>query len=193
MFRTRRGELSLAVESWTLLTKALRPPAEKWHGLQDVETRYRQRYADLIANPEVAQRFRLRSAIISGMRRYLEDRGFIEVETPILQPLPGGALARPFATHHNALDVDLYLRIAPELYLKRVMVGGFDKVFEIGRNFRNEGISLIHNPEFTMMELYWAYVDYKPVMELVEQMISTLAQEVLGTDGPRRSGSARST
>jgi lysyl-tRNA synthetase class 2 len=181
VFRTRRGELSLAVESWTLLTKALRPPAEKWHGLQDVETRYRQRYADLIANPEVARRFRLRSAIISGMRRYLEDRGFIEVETPILQPLPGGALARPFITHHNALDVDLYLRIAPELYLKRVMVGGFDKVFEIGRNFRNEGISLMHNPEFTMMELYWAYVDYEPVMELVEQMVSALAREVLGT------------
>ena len=181
VFRTRRGELSLTVESWTLLTKALRPPAEKFHGLQDVETRYRQRYADLIANPEVAQRFRMRSTIISGMRRYLEDRGFIEVETPILQPLPGGALARPFVTHHNALDVDLYLRIAPELYLKRVMVGGFDKVFEIGRNFRNEGISLIHNPEFTMMELYWAYVDYKPVMELVEQMVSTLAQQALGT------------
>lgn len=180
-FRTRRGELSLMVESWELLSKALRPPPEKWHGLQDVQTRYRQRYADLVANPEVAQVFVLRSLLLSAMRGYLEDRGFIEVETPILQPLPGGALARPFATHHNALGVDLYLRIAPELYLKRLLVGGFDRVFEIGKNFRNEGISPLHNPEFTMMELYWAYVDYREIMALVEEMIPALAQALLGT------------
>jgi lysyl-tRNA synthetase class 2 len=181
VFRTRRGELSVMVESWRLLTKSLRPPPEKWHGLQDRETRYRQRYADLIANPQVAEQLRMRSRVIAAMRRYLEDRGFLEVETPILQPLPGGALARPFSTHHNALGVDLYLRIAPELYLKRLLVGGFDKVFEIGKNFRNEGISLVHNPEFTMMELYWAYVDYREIMELVEEMVSVLAEEVLGT------------
>jgi lysyl-tRNA synthetase class 2 len=180
VFRTRRGELSLMVESWVLLTKALRPPPEKWHGLQDVETRYRQRYADLIANPEVSQQLLVRSRLVSAMRRYLENRGFLEVETPILQPLPGGALARPFSTHHNALDVDLFLRIAPELYLKRLLVGGFDKVFEIGKNFRNEGISQIHNPEFTMMELYWAYVDYREIMELVEEMVHDLARTVLG-------------
>lgn len=181
VFRTRRGELSLFVESWELLTKSFRSPPEKFHGLQDRETRYRQRYADLIANPAVGRQLRLRSALVSAMRRYLEDRGFIEVETPVLQALPGGALARPFATHHNALDVELYLRIAPELYLKRLLVGGFDRIFEIGKNFRNEGISPVHNPEFTMLELYWAYVDYHEIMELVENMISTLAQEVLGT------------
>jgi lysyl-tRNA synthetase class 2 len=181
VFRTRRGELSLFVESWTLLTKSFRSPPEKWHGLQDRETRYRQRYADLISNPAVARQLRTRSALVSAMRRYLEDRGFIEVETPVLQPLPGGALARPFVTHHNALDVDLYLRIAPELYLKRLLVGGFDRIFEIGKNFRNEGLSPVHNPEFTMMELYWAYVDYHEIMELVENMIPALAQEVLGT------------
>jgi lysyl-tRNA synthetase class 2 len=181
VFRTRRGQLSLMVESWELLSKALRPPPEKWHGLQDVQTRYRQRYADLVANPEVAATFVLRSGLLSAMRRYLEDRGFIEVETPVLQPLPGGALARPFVTHHNALGVDLYLRIAPELYLKRLLVGGFDRVFEIGKNFRNEGISPVHNPEFTMMELYWAYVDYREIMELVEEMIPALAQTLLGS------------
>jgi lysyl-tRNA synthetase, class II len=180
IFRTRRGELSLMVESWELLTKALRPPPEKWHGLQDVETRYRQRYADLVSNPDVAGQLLLRSRLVSAMRRYLEERGFVEVETPILQPLPGGALARPFVTHHNALDVDLYLRIAPELYLKRLLVGGFEKVFEIGKNFRNEGISQIHNPEFTMMELYWAYVDYREIMELVEDLVHDLAVELLG-------------
>lgn len=181
VFRTRRGELSLFIESWELLTKSFRSPPEKFHGLQDRETRYRQRYADLIANPGVGRQLRLRSALISAMRRYLEDRGFIEVETPVLQALPGGALARPFATHHNALDVELYLRIAPELYLKRLLVGGFDRIFEIGKNFRNEGISPVHNPEFTMLELYWAYVDYHEIMELVENMISALAQEVLDT------------
>jgi lysyl-tRNA synthetase class 2 len=181
VFKTRRGELSVFVEGWTLLTKSVRPLPEKWHGLQDRETRYRQRYADLIANPPVAAQLKARCAFISAMRRYLEDQGFVEVETPILQPLHGGAIAKPFVTHHNALDTDLYLRIAPELYLKRLLVGGFDKVFEIGKNFRNEGISLVHNPEFTMMELYWAYVDYNEIMELVEQMIPVLAQEVLGT------------
>lgn len=181
VFRTRRGQVSLMVDAWWLLSKALRAPAEKWHGLQDVQTRYRQRYADLMANPEVAQVFLLRSRLLSAMRRYLEDRGFVEVETPILQPLPGGALARPFVTHHNALGVDLFLRIAPELYLKRLLVGGFDRVFEIGKNFRNEGISQVHNPEFTMMELYWAYVDYREIMELVEEMVSALAREVLGS------------
>ncbi|MCL5735358.1 MAG: lysine--tRNA ligase [Actinobacteria bacterium] len=180
VFRTRRGELTLFAESWVLLTKSLRPLPEKWHGLHDRETRYRQRYVDLIANPEVAWQLRARGKLVSAMRRYLEDRGFVEVETPILQPLPGGALARPFVTHHNALDTDLYLRIAPELYLKRLMVGGFDRIFEIGKNFRNEGISLVHNPEFTMMELYWAYVDYNAIMELVENMIPALALEVTG-------------
>mgnify|MGYP000873220394 FL=1 len=181
VFRTRRGELTVFVESWTVLTKSLRPLPEKWHGLQDRETRYRQRYVDLIANPDVAAVLRGRGKLVSGMRRYLEDQGFVEVETPILQPLHGGALARPFATHHNALDADLYLRIAPELYLKRLLVGGFDRIFEIGKNFRNEGISLVHNPEFTMMELYWAYVDYNDIMELVENMVPVLAEEVTGS------------
>ncbi len=181
VFRSRRGELTIFAEDWTLLTKSLRPLPEKWHGLQDRETRYRQRYVDLVANPTVAWQLQARGKLVSAMRRYLEAEGFVEVETPILQPLPGGALARPFVTHHNALDTDLYLRIAPELYLKRLLVGGFDRIFEIGRNFRNEGISLVHNPEFTMMELYWAYVDYNAIMELVENMIPALAMEVIGT------------
>jgi lysyl-tRNA synthetase, class II len=180
VFRTRKGEITLFADQWTLLTKALRQPPEKWHGLHDRETRYRQRYADLLANPDVAAQLGLRSALISCMRRYLWERGFVEVETPILQPLAGGAMARPFVTHHNALGADLYLRIAPELYLKRLLVGGFDKVFEIGKNFRNEGISLLHNPEFTMMELYWGYVDYREIMELVEHMIWTMGNEVMG-------------
>ena len=181
VFRTRRGELTVFADSWTLLTKSLRPLPEKFHGLQDRETRYRQRYVDLVANPDVAWQLRARGRLVSSMRRYLESQGFVEVETPILQPLPGGALARPFVTHHNALDTDLYLRIAPELYLKRLLVGGFDRIFEIGKNFRNEGISLVHNPEFTMMELYWAYVDYNAIMELVENMIPALAVDVIGT------------
>ena len=181
VFRTRRGELTVFAADWTLLTKSLRPLPEKWHGLQDRETRYRQRYIDLVSNPDVAWQLRARGRMVSSMRRYLDAQGFVEVETPILQPLPGGALARPFATHHNALDADLYLRIAPELYLKRLLVGGFDRIYEIGKNFRNEGISLVHNPEFTMMELYWAYVDYNAIMELVENMIPALAHEVLGT------------
>jgi len=187
-FRTKRGELSLFVSSWILLTKSFRSPPEKWHGLQDRETRYRQRYADLIANPEVGRQLTMRSELVSAMRRFLSERGFLEVETPILQPLPGGALARPFSTHHNALDVQLYLRIAPELYLKRLLVGGFPRVFEIGKNFRNEGISPIHNPEFTMMELYWAYVDYREIMELVEEMVPAIALEVLGTTSIRVEG-----
>ena len=182
-FRTRRGELTLFADSWTLLTKSLRPLPEKFHGLQDRETRYRQRYVDLVANPHVAWQLRARGKLVSSMRRYLESQGFVEVETPILQPLPGGALARPFVTHHNALDTDLYLRIAPELYLKRLLVGGFDRIFEIGKNFRNEGISPVHNPEFTMMELYWAYVDYNAIMELVENMIAALAVDIIGTTG----------
>ena len=181
VFRTRRGELTLFADSWTFLTKSLRPLPEKFHGLQDRETRYRQRYVDLVANPDVAWQLRARGKLVSSMRRYLESHGFVEVETPILQPLAGGALARPFVTHHNALDSDLYLRIAPELYLKRLLVGGFDRIFEIGKNFRNEGISLVHNPEFTMMELYWAYVDYNAIMELVENMIPALAVDVIGT------------
>ena len=181
VFRTRRGELTLFADSWTLLTKSVRPLPEKFHGLQDRETRYRQRYVDLVVNPDVAWQLRARGKLVSSMRRYLESQGFVEVETPILQPLPGGALARPFVTHHNALDADLYLRIAPELYLKRLLVGGFDKIFEIGKNFRNEGISLVHNPEFTMMELYWAYVDYNAIMELVENMVPSLAMDVIGT------------
>jgi lysyl-tRNA synthetase class 2 len=181
VFRTRRGELTVFVESWTILTKSLRPLPEKWHGLHDRETRYRQRYVDLIANPEVARVLWDRGRLVAAMRRYLQDQGFVEVETPILQPLPGGALARPFVTHHNALDTDLYMRIAPELYLKRLLVGGFDRIFEIGKNFRNEGISLVHNPEFTMMELYWAYVDYNAIMELVENMIAALAEEITGS------------
>lgn len=181
VFRSRRGELTVFAKDWTLLTKSLRPLPEKWHGLQDRETRYRQRYVDLIANPTVAWQLQARGSLVSAMRRYLEAQGFVEVETPILQPLPGGALARPFVTHHNALDADLYLRIAPELYLKRLLVGGFDRIFEIGKNFRNEGISLVHNPEFTMMELYWAYVDYNAIMKLVENMIPALAVEVIGT------------
>ena len=181
VFRSRRGELTIFAKEWTLLTKSLRPLPEKWHGLQDRETRYRQRYIDLVANPTVAWQLQARGRLVSAMRRYLEAQGFVEVETPILQPLPGGALARPFVTHHNALDTDLYLRIAPELYLKRLLVGGFYRIFEIWRNFRNEGISLVHNPEFTMMELYWAYVDYNSIMELVENMIPALAGEVIGT------------
>ena len=181
VFRTRKGELTVFAGSWTLLTKSLRPLPEKFHGLQDRETRYRQRYVDLVANPDVAWQLRARGKLVSSMRRYLEGQGFVEVETPILQPLPGGALARPFITHHNALDTDLYLRIAPELYLKRLLVGGFDRIFEIGKNFRNEGISPVHNPEFTMMELYWAYVDYNAIMELVENMIPVLAKDVVGT------------
>ncbi|MCS6861838.1 MAG: lysine--tRNA ligase [Abditibacteriales bacterium] len=181
VIKTRRGEVSIEVADFQLLAKSLRPLPEKWHGLTNVETRYRQRYVDLMVNPDVRRIFRLRSRIISAMRRFLDERGFMEVETPMMQPIPGGATARPFITHHNALNMDLFLRVAPELYLKRLTVGGFEKVYEINRNFRNEGIDTKHNPEFTMLELYWAYVDYHDIMHLTEEMIAAIAQEVLGT------------
>lgn len=180
VFKTRVGEVTIAVEEFVLLSKSLRILPEKWHGLKDVDLRYRQRYLDLIVNPEVKNTFVVRSHIIQAIRRFLENKGFLEVETPMMQPLAGGATARPFITHHNALDMDLYLRIAPELYLKRLLVGGFEKVFEINRNFRNEGISTKHNPEFTMLELYQAYADYKDMMNLTEEIFLFVAQEVLG-------------
>ena len=171
MFRTRRGESTVEVHSVQLLTKALRPLPEKWHGLKDIEIRYRQRYVDLIANPEVREVFRARTKIITGLRSLLDEREFIEVETPVLQEVPGGGHARPFLTHHNSLDRDLYLRIALELHLKRLLVGGFERVYEVGRVFRNEGLSPRHNPEFTMLECYEAYADYDDVMKLVEDLI----------------------
>ncbi|NLS43125.1 lysine--tRNA ligase [BEV proteobacterium] len=179
VFKTKTGELSIHCTELRLLTKALRPLPDKFHGLADQETRYRQRYLDLIANNESRNKFRVRSQIMSGIRRFMVEHGFIEVETPMMQVIPGGASARPFVTHHNALDIDMYLRIAPELYLKRLVVGGFERVFEINRNFRNEGISPRHNPEFTMMELYMAYGDYKDLIELTESLFRTLAQNVL--------------
>ncbi len=180
MFRTRTGEPTVRVRSFQLLSKALRPLPEKWHGLTDVEQRYRQRYLDLIANEDVRRVFRLRSAIIREIRRFLNDRGFMEVETPMLQPIPGGAAARPFETFYAALNTPMYLRIAPELYLKRLLVGGFDKVFELNRNFRNEGLSKRHNPEFTMLEAYQAYGDCRTMMNLVEEMVETVALRTLG-------------
>ena len=180
LFRTRTGEITVRVESWEILAKALRPLPEKWHGLRDVEARYRQRYLDLIANESSRQIFVTRTRLVSAIRRFLDARGFIEVETPILQPIYGGAAARPFTTYHNALERTLYLRIADELYLKRLIIGGFDRVYEIGHNFRNEGISTTHNPEFTVMELYQAYADYEDIMRLVEELYYTIAQEVLG-------------
>ena len=180
-FRTRSGELSISVESWTVLSKALRPLPEKWHGLKDTETRYRQRYLDLIANSEVKEVFIKRSQIISTIRKELEARDFLEVETPIMQKIAGGAAAKPFITHHNALDIDLFLRIAPELYLKRLVTGGMERVFEIGRNFRNEGIDRGHNPEFTMLELYQAYVGYDEMMSLCEHLVFTAGQKI-GSD-----------
>ena len=180
MMRTRTGQPTIEAHALTILAKGMRPLPEKWHGLRDVETRYRQRYLDLIANPEVADTFVQRSRIISGIRRFLDGRGFVEVDTPILVPIPAGAHARPFITHHNALDEQLYLRIATELYLKRLIVGGLDKVYEIGRVFRNEGIDQDHNPEFTLLESYEAYADYNSVMEMVESLVSSLAQDVHG-------------
>ena len=181
IFRTHKGEISIKVKEITLLSKSLQPLPEKWHGLKDTDLRYRQRYVDLIVNPEVRNTFILRSKIIKSIRKFLDDRGFLEVDTPLLNTIPGGANARPFITHHNTLDIDLYLRIAPELYLKRLIVGGMEKVYEMGRMFRNEGMSVKHNPEFTLMEVYEAYNDYKGMMELTENLISTVAQETLGT------------
>jgi lysyl-tRNA synthetase class 2 len=181
LFRTKSGEPTVEVESFTLLAKSLQPLPEKWHGLGDVDTRYRQRYLDLIANAETKDVFLRRSQIITAIRQFLNQRGFIEVETPVLQPSAGGALARPFVTHHHTLDQDFYLRIALELHLKRLIVGGFDKVYEIGRIFRNEGVSTQHHPEFTMLESYEAYADYRDVMEMLEKMVSDVCQQVLGT------------
>jgi len=180
LFRTKVGEVTLEVSSFTMLCKSLRPLPEKWHGLTDIEKRYRQRYLDLISNENARAIFKLRSQIIAAIRNFLDSRGFMEVETPVLQSQAGGALARPFITHHYALDEDLYLRIALELHLKRLMVGGFDKVYEIGRVFRNEGISIKHNPEFTLLECYQAYADYNDIMNLVEEAVSHIAREVLG-------------
>ena len=180
VFRTRAGELSVAVKELTVLAKALRPLPEKYHGLADREARARQRYLDLLSNPESRKVFEVRSKAVSSIRRRLEAAGFIEVETPMMQPIPGGATARPFVTHHNTLDLDLYLRIAPELYLKRLIVGGFERVFELNRNFRNEGISTRHNPEFTMLEFYWAYADYELLMDFTEELISGVVEEVTG-------------
>lgn len=181
LFRTRTGEITVEARQIRLLAKALLPLPDKWHGLRDVETRYRQRYVDLMVNPEVRQIFITRARIIKAIRRFLDERGFLEVETPILQPIYGGAAARPFITHHNQLDQDLYLRISFELYLKRLLVGGYEKVYEIGRDFRNEGVSFKHNPEFTQLEYYWAYADYEQVMALTEEMLTSVAQEVLGS------------
>jgi lysyl-tRNA synthetase class 2 len=181
LFKTNVGDLSVKVKDFTLLTKALRPLPEKFHGLKDIEQRYRQRYLDLIMNPESKNTFIMRSRIIQSMRRYLDSHGYLEVETPMMHAIAGGASARPFITHHNALDMPLYMRIAIELHLKRLIVGGLEKVYEIGRVFRNEGVSTRHNPEFTMIELYEAYADFKDIMSLTENLISHIAQEVLGT------------
>lgn len=181
VFKTKRGEISVEVREFDLQSKALRPLPEKWHGLKDIEQRYRRRYLDLIVNPASRNVFLMRSKIIASIRKAFVERGFIEVETPMLHPIPGGANARPFQTYHNALDMPLYMRIAPELYLKRLLVGGFDKVFEIGKNFRNEGISTKHNPEYTSLEAYQAFADYEDMMRLTESVISQVAQEVLGS------------
>src|SRR5437867_3974795 len=182
LFRTKTNELTIWASRMHFLAKCLLPLPEKWHGLTDVEIRYRQRYLDLIVNPDSRRAFETRSRVIAAIREFMTARGFLEVETPMMQPIAGGAIARPFRTHHNTLDMDLYLRIAPELYLKRLTVGGFEKVFELNRNFRNEGISTQHNPEFTMMEFYEAYADYHSLMAMTEEMISTVAGQVLGTD-----------
>jgi lysyl-tRNA synthetase, class II len=188
VFATKRGELSLRVEEWTYLAKSLRPPPDKYHGLEDVETRYRRRELDLIANPEVRELFAKRTASISAIREWLDAEGFVEVETPVLQPLYGGALARPFVTRHNALDRTLYLRIATELYLKRCIVGGIDRVYELGKDFRNEGIDHTHNPEFTMVEWYEAYADYTDAADRVERLVAHVAERVLGTTKVEREG-----
>jgi len=181
-FRTKRGELTISTEEWDLLAKALRPLPEKWHGLKDVELRYRHRSLDLVANSSVRETFVRRSRMIAAVRRFLDERGFLEVETPILQPVAGGATARPFITHHNALDIDLYLRIAVELYLKRLLVGGLDRVYELGKDFRNEGVSTEHNPEFTMLEVYQAYSSYAGMMQLVEELVPFSTHAAIGSD-----------
>jgi lysyl-tRNA synthetase class 2 len=181
LFRTKTNELSIWASQLHFLAKCFLPLPEKWHGLQDVEIRYRQRYLDMIVNPDVRRVFEIRTATVTAIRDFLNGHGFLEVETPMMQPIAGGALARPFVTHHNALDMKLYLRIAPELYLKRLTVGGVERVFEINRNFRNEGISTQHNPEFTMLEFYWAYVDYQRLMLFTEELLSTIAMQVIGT------------
>src|SRR5580700_10630929 len=181
LFRTRAGELSVRVDALRLLVKALRPLPDKWHGLADTETRYRQRYVDLIVNEASRNIFRIRTRLVRYLRDFLDALDFLEVETPMMQPIPGGATARPFRTHHNALDLDMYLRIAPELYLKRLVVGGFERVYEINRNFRNEGLSTQHNPEFTMLEIYLAYADYRDIMDWVEKAVRGLATTLRGT------------
>jgi lysyl-tRNA synthetase class 2 len=188
LFRTRTGELTVHVEALTFLSKIMLALPEKWHGLEDVETRYRQRYLDLLANREVRNIFLTRSKIIASLRRHLDARGFLEVETPMMQSLYGGATARPFVTHHNTLDIDLYLRIAPELYLKRLVVGGIERVYEINRNFRNEGISTQHNPEFTMLEFYQAYTDYRGMMQLSKELLAEVAEDATGSTKVERDG-----
>jgi lysyl-tRNA synthetase class 2 len=190
LMKTKTGELSVRVTELRLLAKALRPLPEKWHGLTDTETRYRQRYVDLIVTPEARETFKRRTQITSYIRRYMDALGFMEVETPMLQPIAGGAVARPFTTHHNTLDIPLFLRIAPELYLKRLVVGGFEKVYEINRNFRNEGVSTRHNPEFTMLEFYWAYADYNDLMDLTERLLRGLAETVTGSSTVAYQGSS---
>ena len=188
VFASKRGELSIRADAWELLSKSLRPPPEKFHGLEDVETRYRRRELDLMANEETRDLFLKRARIVAAVRRWFDSRGFVEAETPVLQPLYGGALARPFTTHHNALDRDLYLRIATELYLKRLIVGGIERVYELGKDFRNEGLSQKHNPEFTMVEWYEAYADYEDVATELEGLVSSVAEEVLGTTKIERDG-----
>jgi lysyl-tRNA synthetase, class II len=185
LFRTKTNELTIHVSALEFLAKCFLPLPEKWHGLSDIETRYRQRYLDLIVNPDSRRVFEVRSRVLAAIRTFLNARGYLEVETPMMQPIPGGALARPFVTHHNALDVQLFLRIAPELYLKRLTVGGIERVYEINRNFRNEGISTQHNPEFTMLEFYQTYSDYQELMVMTEEMLSTVAREAIGTDQVR--------
>jgi lysyl-tRNA synthetase class 2 len=182
VFKTHTEEITIKVENLTLLSKSLLPLPEKWHGLSDIEARYRQRYLDLIMNDDVKENFRIRSRAIQFIRNYMQEKGFLEVETPMMQPIYGGASARPFETHHNALDMKLYMRIAPELYLKRLIVGGFEKVFEINRNFRNEGISTKHNPEFTMMELYQAYANFEDMMDINEDLVNALVKEITGKE-----------
>jgi len=181
LFRTNTGELTVNVSDFVLLSKCLNPLPEKWHGIKDVEVRYRQRYLDLIANEDARRIFLTRSRIINAIRKFFENQGFVEVETPILQPVASGATAKPFVTYHNYLESELYLRIAPELYLKRLIVGGFTKVYEIGKNFRNEGVDTTHNPEFTMLEFYVAYWDYKDLMEFTEELLTFIAKEVCGS------------